>query len=155
MKLEGGINKERWTLWTPASVHINKSSGMGSSGNCLLRAFSHYSVPPPPPLGILWNKTLAECGKFIVTHKLRKGGVGCEGGRTKTRNRAGDGAFTKGGVLCTVSPLAHGKGEQRERTGHGCSFSNLLLPRYPCIYIVEWLGRASNEILNGPIRWDT
>ena len=110
---------------------------------------------PPPPLGILWNKTLAECGKFIVTHKLRKGGVGCEGGRTKTRNRAGDGAFTKGGVLCTVSPLAHGKGEQRERTGHGCSFSNLLLPRYPCIYIVEWLGRASNEILNGPIRWDT
>ena len=29
----------------------------------------------------------------------------------------------------TVSPLAHAKAGGRERTGHGCSFSNLSLPR--------------------------
>ena len=57
----------------------------------------------------------------------KRGGAGA-----RTSNRAGGGSFhefTKGGVSWTVSPLAHAKAEGKERTGHGCNFSNLSLPR--------------------------
>ena len=73
-------------------------------------------------------KRLEVIGKFIVIHNLRKTGRDCERGRARTSNRAGGGALTKGGVSHTVNPLAHAKTGGRERTGHGCSFSNLWLP---------------------------
>ena len=92
-------------------------------------------------------KRLEVIGKFVVTHKLRKTGMGCERGSS---NRAGGGTFTKGGVSCTVSPLAHAKAGGRERTGHGCSL-NLSLPKV-ALYLHSRTAPAMR--FNGPIRWD-
>ena len=104
----------------PGAVHVNKSLGTRSSRIYLLQAFFHSSEAH------LVFLPLTEHGESVVTHELRKTGIACEGGRARTSNRAGGGAFTKGGVSCTVSPFAHAKAEGRERTGHG---SNLSLPR--------------------------
>ena len=38
----------------------------------------------------------------------------CEEGWARTRSRAGGGAFTKGRVLCTVSPLTHAKSRRKK-----------------------------------------
>ena len=66
-------------------------------------------------------------GEFVVTHKIPKnrGGTVSEGGQQSWRWSF----LSPRAEFRAQSVHSHMPSEGRERTGHGCSFSNLSLPR--------------------------
>ena len=109
-------------------MHVNKSLGTGSSGNCLLRVFSQslkvfraQFVFLSVFLGINPLQSVKSLPSLMNSEK-RGGAV----------REAGLGPATE--LEVELRPMAEFRAQsthtcQGRRAGHGCSFSNLSLPR--------------------------